>query len=149
MDANGDITRASSSNSFTLPFTDLDSAQGRGRQGYLDAVDEDNEDTLEAAAAHTDATDSSAGDPPLDSFPDYVTNSTSVHTLSTDSSMPELALPISDDGNLVIAIDTTIVPLRRRRQAQAEDGELVEHYVSELFRDRVHGWLRSVETADE
>ncbi|KAJ7723615.1 hypothetical protein DFH07DRAFT_971474 [Mycena maculata] len=119
---------------------------GPGIQGYYDTADEDNESVLAGwEGSESDETSVSITTPPRKSS----TPATSIHTLSTHSSLPGLE-GMSDDGEappvapapVIIALDLDEV--RRRLSGAPSHGESAENYHS-----LVTHWLGSVEGTDE
>lgn len=137
-------------------------AQGPALQGYFDAVDEDNEDLFVGAtipdddtddasnAPATDADNSSDAEPPLDSYPDYATDPTSIQSDDSDDSVPTLLSATSGEGHpdgSIFAIDLGFARLRRPHGDAPNDGEFVERPLGESeepLGDVVNRWLRNI-----
>ncbi|KAJ7714828.1 hypothetical protein DFH07DRAFT_974351 [Mycena maculata] len=119
---------------------------GPGIQGYYDAADEDNESALAGwEGSESDETSVSIATPPRESS----TPATSIHTLSTHSSLPGLE-GISDDREVPpvapapVTIALALDEVRRRLSGAPSHGESAENYHSLVTR-----WLGSVEGTDE
>ncbi|KAJ7432426.1 hypothetical protein B0H11DRAFT_2260739 [Mycena galericulata] len=158
-------THATSNGDLTLiPLTDNAVAQGPGLQGYLDAVDEDNEDTFD----NTAASDLSGDDLPFDSYPDYSTVGTTMDTPSSVDSVPPLLDVESNDGEGLVlqagdlpsvgsathsehgdfTLDMNWV-FRGRNLGLVMDGERSEHDERADRQQLIQRWLRTLGAAGD
>ncbi|KAJ7501864.1 hypothetical protein B0H11DRAFT_2224226 [Mycena galericulata] len=159
-------THATSDRDLTLivKATGLILPQGPGLQGYLDAVDEDNEDAFD----NTAASDLSGDDLPFDSYPDYSTVGTTMDTPSSVDSVPPLLDVESNDGEGLVlqagdlpsvgsathsehgdfTLDMNWV-FRGRNLGLVMDGERSEHDERADRQQLIQRWLRTLGAAGD